>query len=310
MLNWKWIILQDAAMQLWGNSPWQHLAMNTGQFSIQGTKNWCWLLNLYQSCGRAVWAETPLQVHHSKQNLAINPWQSETWSTRKVTYQSQQNKTHRGALGTHPPSSGHVQASFAASPQPAHLQLPGALTHSYLASLLRFLSAIHSVPWCLDELLCAGVDDSSPGEFRERLEQPKFKACYFLTFLLIQLCSRNERFTVGVKQPRMLLFITCCKHCPCPMLGGHAWRGAWPFCGVLNPIFLIPAGTCINPNSSVTPDMISPMCCLASGNHFCGRNNRMGLSPFSISIIQKLKKTILLLYRSNKLDFSTLRSLY
>lgn len=78
MLNWKWIILQDTAMQLWGNSPWQHLVMNTGQFSIQGMKNWCWLLNLYQSCGRAVWAETPLQVHLSKQNLAINPWQSET----------------------------------------------------------------------------------------------------------------------------------------------------------------------------------------------------------------------------------------
>lgn len=213
---------------------------------------------------------------------------------------------------THPLSSGHVQANFAASPQPACLQFPGALTHSYLASLQHFPSAIRSVPWCLDELLCAGVDDSSPGECRERLEEPKFKACYFLTFLLSQLCSRNERFTVGswALQNTFVYHMLQTNTAPCPMLGGHAQRGACQFCRASNPIFHIPAGTCINPNSSVTPDIISPMYSLASGSHFCGRNNRMGLSPFSIPIIQKVRKTILLLYQANKLDFGTLRSLY
>lgn len=296
-------------MQLWGNSPWQQPAMHAGQFSIQGMKSWCWLLNLYlwQSCvDRNTTASAPLQAEPGHQPPAVQG--TALGQHPRPCYWSQHDKTHRGALGTHPLSSGHAQASFAASPQPAQPQFPGALTHPYLISLLRFPSAIHSVPWCLGELLCAGVDDSSPGEFRERLEEPKFKACYFLTFLLNQLCSRNERFTVGVKHWRMLLFITCSKHCPVSHAGRTCLARSLSVLKGLNPIFHIPAGTCINPNSSIAPDVISPMCSLASGSHFCGWNNRMGLSPFSISIIQKLKKTILLLYWSNKMDFSTLRS--
>lgn len=202
-------------MQLWRNSHWQHLVVITGQFSIQDMKNWCCLLNLY------LVAELSEQKHHCRCISAsrAQPSTPAVWGTAlrqhpRSHYQSQHNKTHRGALGTHPLSSGNVWASFAVSPQAAHLQFPGAVAHSYLVSLLHFLSAIRSVPWCPDELLCAGVDDSSPGEFREKLEEPKFKACCFLTFLLNQLCSRNERFTVGVKHLRTLLFIPCCKHCP------------------------------------------------------------------------------------------------
>lgn len=75
MLNQKWIILQDTAMQVLGNSPWQHLVMNTGQFSIQGKNKisvGCLTCTWWQSClSRNTSARASLQAEPGHQPLAV-----------------------------------------------------------------------------------------------------------------------------------------------------------------------------------------------------------------------------------------------
>lgn len=111
--------------------------------------------------------------------------------------------------------------------------------------------------------------------------------------------STWERFCLSCVQNTVL----------CHTLGGHARQVRRPptgyTCrsgcspqqemGTINPTGiqtnpLVSAGTHINPNSSVAPDIFSPMCSLALGSRFSGRNNRTGLSPFCIPITQKPKK--------------------
>lgn len=90
MLNWKWIILFSRTLlcSCGRTAPYHIWWWTQGKFQSRAWEICVGCLTCTWCIPASTWPSTPGSLRHS------------TWSTHKVMYQSQHNKTHRGALGT------------------------------------------------------------------------------------------------------------------------------------------------------------------------------------------------------------------